>query len=170
MANGHLDSVLQHIRKLVAAQSTGTLPDRELLERFIQHRDEAAFATLVQRYGPMVLSVCRRVLAHAYDAEDACQATFLVLARKAASIRKKDSLGSWLHGVAYRAAANLKREVARRHAHEKRVADVPQVAPADITWREVQSVLDEELQRLPKRCLRQAKRRPRGSSRPGLAL
>jgi RNA polymerase sigma factor (sigma-70 family) len=151
LANGHLDSVLQHIRKLVAAEGTRTAPDRELLERFIQHRDETAFTALVQRHGPMVLSVCRRVLGHAEDAEDACQATFLVLARKAASIRKKESLGSWLHGVAYRAAANLKREVSRRTAHEVPAVDVPPVEPTDITWREVRTVLDEELRGLPER-------------------
>ena len=150
MANGQLDSVLQHIRKLVAAERTATIADRELLERFIQHRDEAAFAMLVQRHGPMVMTVCRRGLGHVHDAEDACQATFLVLARKAASIRKRDSIASWLHGVAYHAAANLKREVSRRHAHEQPSVDVPQ-EPADITWREVRIVLDEELQRLPRR-------------------
>src|SRR5579871_2674908 len=151
MPNRQLDSVLQHIRKLVAAETTGTLPDRELLERFIHHGDEAAFAILVRRYGPMVLGVCRRVLGQVHDAEDACQATFLVLARKATSIRRKDSIGSWLHGVAYRAAANLKRDTARRHAHETRLVKLPEVEPADITWREVRVVLEEELQRLPKR-------------------
>jgi RNA polymerase sigma factor (sigma-70 family) len=151
MANGQLDHVLQHIRRLVAAESSGTRSDRELLERFVQHHDEAAFAALVQRHGPMVLSVCRRVLQNVHDAEDACQAAFLVLARKAASIRKKDSVGSWLHGVAYRAAARLKREVARRRAHEGPVVDVPREETTDLSWREVRTVLDEELRRLPER-------------------
>jgi RNA polymerase sigma factor (sigma-70 family) len=151
MAHGQSDNVLEYIRKLVAGETTGRLPDRELLDRFIQYRDEAAFTGLVQRYGPMVLNVCRRVLGHIDEAEDAWQATFLVLACKAASIRKKDSLGSWLHRVAFHVAANLKREVVRRRAHEQHAVAMPEVAPADITWREVQSVIDEELQRLPKR-------------------
>src|SRR5438270_849558 len=125
MANGQLNGVLRHLRKLLAAERAGGLPDRELLERFVGHRDEAAFAALVQRHGPMVLGGCRRVLGQEQDAEDACQAAFLVLARKAASIRKKDALASWLHGVAYRAAANLRRAVARRQARERSVGEVP---------------------------------------------
>src|SRR5262245_47376708 len=100
MVNRQLDSVLRHIYSLVTAQGLGARSDRELLERFARHGDEAAFAALVQRHGPMVRGVCLRVLGHVHDAEDACQATFLILARKAASIRRKDSLGSWLHGVA----------------------------------------------------------------------
>jgi RNA polymerase sigma factor (sigma-70 family) len=99
----------------------------------------------------MVLGVCRRVLKDTHDAEDACQATFLILARRAASIRKRASVGSWLHGVAYRAAANLRRQVARRRGREVPAADVAQPAPAEVTWREVRAALDEELRRLPER-------------------
>jgi RNA polymerase sigma factor (sigma-70 family) len=151
MANGRLDGVLQHIRKLVAAEGGGAVSDQQLLERFVRRRDEEAFAALVQRHGPMVLAVCRRVLGNPHDAEDACQAAFLILARKAASIRKQASVGSWLHGVAYRAAANLKRAIARRRRREAPVVDVPQAEPAEVSWREVRAVLDEELQRLPER-------------------
>jgi RNA polymerase sigma factor (sigma-70 family) len=151
MSNRPLDNVVWHLRELVAGAPTATATDRELLHRFVQQRDEAAFAALVQRHGPMVLSVCRRVLRHVHDAEDACQAAFLVLARKAGSIRKSESLGSWLHGVAFRSAANLKRQVARRHAHEKPAADVAQADNGDVSWWEVRAVLDEELRRLPAR-------------------
>jgi RNA polymerase sigma factor (sigma-70 family) len=151
MANGRLDGVLHHIRQLVAAEGAGALSDQQLLERFVRRRDEEAFAALVQRHGPMVLAVCRRVLGNPHDAEDACQAVFLILARKAASIRKQASVGSWLHGVAYRAAANLKRAIARRRRREAPVVDVPQPEPVEVSWREVRAVLDEELQRLPER-------------------
>lgn len=150
MSNRPLQNVLWHLRELAAAEPA-TATDRELLHRFVRHHDEAAFAALVQRHGPMVLSVCRRVLRHAHDAEDACQAAFLILARKAGSIRKGDSVGSWLHGVAFRAAANLKRQVARRHAHERPAVDVAQADAGEASWREVRAVLDEELRRLPAR-------------------
>lgn len=151
MASGQLESVLQHLRKLVAAEGVAGLSDGALLERFVQRRDEAAFAALVERHGPMVLSVCRRVLRNVHDAEDACQAAFLVLARKAASIRRRGSLASWLHGVAFRAASNLRRKVARRQFHESAAAEPAVAEPAEPSWREVRAVLDEELQRLPAR-------------------
>src|SRR5215207_1922381 len=102
MSNRRTGSLLKHLRQLVGAPQAPALADRELLERFAHQHDEEAFATLVGRHGAMVLAVCRRVLGHVQDAEDACQGTFLVLARKAAAVRKKDSLGSWLHAVAYR--------------------------------------------------------------------
>ncbi len=143
---------LRYLRTLTARQSTGVLSDQQLLERFLHDRSEASFAALVARHGPMVLSVCRRVLRHAQDAEDAFQATFLVLARKASSIRKQASLGSWLHGVAYHSAECLKAKAKRRTGHEHRLsAPVPGDVMDDITWRELRSVLDEELQRLPEK-------------------
>src|SRR5580658_6615527 len=108
MAKQALNGVLKHLRTVAAVHINRELPDRELLERFVSTSDEAAFTVLIERHGPMVLGVCRRALPNFHDAEDACQATFLVLARKAASVRKKTSLSSWLHGVACRAAANLK--------------------------------------------------------------
>src|SRR5437763_6451073 len=151
MPHGQLDNVLHHLRRLVAAECAAPGPDRALLERIVRGRDEAAFAALVKRHGPMVLGVCRRVLRHEQDAEDACQAAFLVLARKAAAVRKKDSIGSWLHGVAFRAASNLRRAAARRHAREQPAADEPRAGDAEVTWREVRTVLDEELRRLPER-------------------
>src|SRR5262249_43733601 len=121
MANTQLGAVLQHVRHLAAAPSVTGPIDRQLLHAFSAHRDEAAFTALVRRHGPLVLGVCRSVLGHLEDAEDAFQATFVVLARKAASIHKSESLVSWLHGVAYRMALQVKRNAARRRTHEKRV-------------------------------------------------
>src|SRR5262245_2930016 len=148
MPNGPLPRVLTHVRGLVAALHDRAATDRELLERFVSRRDEAAFAALLERHGAMILGVCRRVLRDAHDAEDACQATFLALARKAPAIRKRDSLASWLYGVAVRVARNLRRSAARRRA-----CAGPQVhdqdATAELTWREVREALDEELRRLP---------------------
>src|SRR5580693_7044660 len=121
MGKQSLNGVFQHVRKMVAVQTSRALSDGELLERFVGARDEAAFTVLIERHGPMVLGVCRRALSNLHDAEDACQATFLVLARKAASVRKKTSLGSWLQGVACRVAVKLKRDHARRKNRECRV-------------------------------------------------
>jgi RNA polymerase sigma factor (sigma-70 family) len=141
---------LRHLRTLAARQAIGGLSDQQLLERFRRERSEASFALLVQRHGPMVLSVCRRVLHHVQDVEDAFQATFLVLARKAAMLHQPPLLGSWLHGVAYHVALRLKAKAQRRAAHEHRVDPLPPGnALDDITWREVRSVLDEELGKMP---------------------
>lgn len=150
MAKGPLGNVLEYLRKLATAQTASQQTDSALLERFVCHQDEAAFAVLVERHGSMVLAVCWRVLKQAQDAEDAWQATFLVLARKAASIRNQESLASWLYGVAYRVARKLKQAVARRDAVVSLVVDVPQVdTTIEVNWRELRAVLDEELQRLP---------------------
>src|SRR5262245_54502335 len=99
MATNRLQTVLNHLRPAVGAPSDG-----HLLARFVAGRDEAAFAALLRRHGPMVLGVCRRVLQHTQDAEDAFQATFLLLARKAGSVVRREAVGSWLYRVAYRAA------------------------------------------------------------------
>src|SRR5262249_39054305 len=104
MTGDNVTYLLRHLRQL-AAQAEGDLTDGDLLGRFCRRGEETAFALLVQRHGPMVLSVCRRVAENADDAEDAFQATFLVLARRAASIQKQSSLASWLYGVAQRVAA-----------------------------------------------------------------
>src|SRR5436305_14807864 len=103
MVNAQLGAVLRHIRRLRTAEA-GAGSDGELIAAFTARNDQSAFAGLVERYGPLVLGVCRRVLRQEQDAEDAFQATFLVLARNAGAIRKRESLGSWLYGVAYRAA------------------------------------------------------------------
>src|SRR5580704_7490144 len=139
MAKQPLNGVLQHLHKMAAVQAYRELSDPDLLERFIGARDEAAFTVLIDRHGPMVLGVCRRALPSFHDAEDACQATFLVLARKASSVRKKTSLSSWLYGVACRVAANLKRDHARRKARERaRTAPAPKDPAAEVSWRDMQ--------------------------------
>jgi RNA polymerase sigma factor (sigma-70 family) len=150
MTNGQPNALLKHIRKIVAAQTFRNVSDRELLDAFALRQDEAAFAVLVERHGSMILGVCRRVLRSVHDAEDACQATFLVLARKAGSIRKKDSLGSWLHGVAFRVASDLKKRLARRQSSSAAVDDVTgRDTVTEVTLREAQAALDEELYLLP---------------------
>src|SRR4051794_1264880 len=95
---------LRSVQGLFGTGTTGGLADAQLLDRFLSRRDEAAFEALVVRHGPMVFDVCHNVLTDSHDAEDAFQATFLILARRAGSIRRPDSLGSWLFGVARRAA------------------------------------------------------------------
>jgi RNA polymerase sigma factor (sigma-70 family) len=142
---------LANLRLFLSAQTPSDVPDRELLDRFVGGRDEAAFAALVHRHGSMVLAVCRRVLRDPHDAEDACQATFIILSRKAAAIRKPDALGSWLHGVAFRVARDLRAKLARRTTQTLAPGDdVARPEPAEsLTWAEVRQALDEELGRLP---------------------
>src|SRR5437868_15440603 len=119
MAGPDLSRVLQHLRQFPARQGTDGLADQQLLARFVTGREEDAFAALVQRHGPMVVGVCRRLLREAHDVEDAFQATFLVLARKAGAIRKGEAVGSWLHGVALRVARKARVEAARRARRER---------------------------------------------------
>jgi RNA polymerase sigma factor (sigma-70 family) len=143
-----MNSALGQFCKLLTAQQGNQQTDQQLLQRFLAMREEAAFATLVERHGPMVLGVCRSVLRHAHDAEDACQATFLVLARKACSIRKPTSLAHWLHGVAYRLAIRAKAD--RSRVYDRRANDRSQPNPMDeLTGRELREILHEELARLP---------------------
>src|SRR5260370_23363476 len=104
MSKGQMQIFLQHIRGLAVGEDAAALADKALLERFLTRHDQGAFEALVRRHGPMVLGVCRRVLQDPHDAEDAFQATFLVFVRKAAVIRKRELLGNWLYGVAYRTA------------------------------------------------------------------
>jgi RNA polymerase sigma factor (sigma-70 family) len=152
MAKTASSPILQLIRRVCGDPRGEGSPDQELLRRFLGERDEAAFETLLRRHGPMVLDVCRGVLGNEADAEDAFQATFLILARKAESIRKAASLASFLHGVAYRIALKARDGSARRQKHEARAPQRSTTTdPDELTWREVRQVVHEELARLPER-------------------
>jgi RNA polymerase sigma factor (sigma-70 family) len=141
-----LGKVLVHLQQAGEGQTDG-----QLLARFVATRDEASFASLVRRHGPMVLGVCRRILRDFHDAEDAFQATFLVLARKAASVVRRESVGCWLYQVAYHTALEASATSARRRSRERPMRDMPhpEVAPAVAQdWR---PLLDRELNRLPEK-------------------
>jgi RNA polymerase sigma factor (sigma-70 family) len=142
--------LLLRLCKRVAGTVSDALADHQLLERFVVQRDGAAFAALMERHGPMVLAVCQRALNDEQLAEDVLQATFLILARNAAAIRNRQSLGSWLHGVALRLARKAKADAARAGRGDTRPDHEPPPCPAvEASWREVRQILDEELQRLP---------------------
>src|SRR5262245_11219044 len=143
---------LDPLRKLLDSQVAKDLTDGELLARFAGQRDESAFAALMSRHGPLVFGVCRHVLDHEHDAEDAFQGTFLVLARKAPTIRRQGSVAGWLYGVAYRLSLKARQSAARRRRHESRTAkpDLDR-SPAQTGWRELQAILDAELARLPEK-------------------
>jgi RNA polymerase sigma factor (sigma-70 family) len=152
MANAPASIVLRHIRDLVGVESTSPLSDQQLLQRFRAQRDQAAFEALVRRHGSLVGGVCRRVLGNLHDAEDAFQATFLVLARKAASIHKSESVGGWLYRVAYHVAVKAKSRASSRKEREQQARTSGVMDPlSEVTGRELMSILDEELQRLPER-------------------
>src|SRR5713101_2617865 len=151
MAREQLKEVVWRIRQLAAWRDADELSDGDLLSRFVAGRDEISFEALVRRHGPLVLRVCRLVLHHEQDAEDAMQATFLVLARKAATIRQALSLASWLHGVAFRTAMKAKSQAAKnRGGCVHRPASPPEPS-AEASLRELQTRLHEEAQRLPEK-------------------
>jgi RNA polymerase sigma factor (sigma-70 family) len=151
MPHAPAGAILRYLRHVAGTQPLRALPDAQLLRRFAADREETAFAALMQRHGRLVWGVCRHVLRREHDAEDAFQATFLVLARRASSIRKGESVGSWLYGVAHRVAVRVKQASARRQACERRAAAPGGRAPAEVGLRELQAVLDEEVARLPER-------------------
>jgi RNA polymerase sigma factor (sigma-70 family) len=145
--------LLRFLRGLAGRRLADTEGDARLLERFAAAQDAAAFAAILQRYGPLVWGVCRRVLAHEQDAEDAFQATFLVLVRKVRSVRRKDSLRSWLYGVALRVATrarDTRRRQPRPAARENLSEPVDRELPA-ADWRDVRPALDEEINALPEK-------------------
>ncbi len=150
MSSAQVSPILRFIRQLAVGRKDSELPDHQLLERFATRRDEAAFAALLRRHGPMILSVCQSVLHKVHDAEDAFQAAFLVLAQKAGSIQRRESVSSWLYRVAYHLAVKAQANAARRKNHEKRAAVMPSADPLlDLNLRELRGVLYEELDRLP---------------------
>jgi RNA polymerase sigma-70 factor (ECF subfamily) len=147
-----MERVIRHLRKAVLLPAGGSLTDGQLLESFLGAGGEAAFEALVRRHGPMVLGVCRRILGNAADADDAFQATFLVLLRKASIIRPRDLVGNWLYGVAYRTALRARAMAARRRAKEKEVrAMAKPEARVDDGLEEAIRLLDQELNRLPEK-------------------
>jgi RNA polymerase sigma factor (sigma-70 family) len=164
MATQQLGTVLRHVRTLIHRRGSGELSDGELLARFAGRRDEDAFESLVRRHGPLVLGVCRRLLSDTHDADDAFQATFFVLARKATSIRKSESVASWLYGVAHRLAAQLRGRVNRRRGRERIATEIAsnlmdsfpegimRADPMDeASRRELHAAVDEELAQLPEK-------------------
>jgi RNA polymerase sigma factor (sigma-70 family) len=150
MADSRAGRVLWHLHHWLGSTPTLT-DDGILLERFVRQRDEEAFAELVSRHGPLVFGLCRRLLGNVQDAEDVFQAAFLVLARKAATIRKPGALSCFLQGVAYRLALKAKAEASKRRIHERQAASSANSVEPDLSWREVRGLLDEELQRLPEK-------------------
>ncbi|HEY8505329.1 MAG TPA: sigma-70 family RNA polymerase sigma factor, partial [Gemmataceae bacterium] len=150
---GQSAALCQRLHRLAGEQVLRELPDQELVGRFAGQRDESAFAALVRRHGPMVLGVCRRVLHDGHAAEDAFQATFLVLARRAGELRRGEAVSGWLYGVAYRVARKARTAAARRCAREQAAPPRPGGAdPAEeISLREARAIFDEELARLPQR-------------------
>jgi RNA polymerase sigma-70 factor (ECF subfamily) len=150
VAAGRLGRVLQYLRQADSVRAG--LTDGQLLDHFIARGEEAAFEALLRRHGPMVLGVCRRVLNHDHDAEDAFQATFLVLVRKAASIVPRERVGNWLYGVAYRTALKARAAAAKRRVKERRARPLPQRDPnEDPVGEDVRLLLDRELNRLPEK-------------------
>jgi RNA polymerase sigma factor (sigma-70 family) len=145
-----IETTLYHLRRSAALAGEGRLTGGELLERFVTRRDGPAFAALVRRHGPMVLGVCRRVLRNEADAEDAFQATFLVLARKAATVRPRGMVGNWLYGVAHRTALKARATRARRSAREREAAARPRPGAGEAR-EHLRALLDRELQALPDR-------------------
>jgi RNA polymerase sigma factor (sigma-70 family) len=142
------------IRRVAARPREDALTDAELLGRFASEQDEAAFASLLHRHGSMVWAVCRRLLRDSPDAEDAFQATFLVLVRKASSIRRPTLLCNWLYGVAYRVALKARAGVVKRRQQRKEVGDIPaNDTTPDPIWADLRPVLDAEIQRLPAKYL-----------------
>ena len=155
MQRGSAGRTLREVRTLFTLGSLGGLTDAQLLDLFLGERgDDAgdAFAALVDRHGPMVLSVCRRMLGGSHDAEDAFQAAFLILARRAASIGRREKLAGWLHGVAVRTAREARRQNMRQRTRERRLMAVSKIEtePAE-DLEDVLPLLDEELNGLPQR-------------------
>src|SRR6266542_3930455 len=149
MPGGPVSPMLRFFRKVAASGDAGQLSDGQLLQRFVSMRDEASFAALVRRHGAMVLRVCRQVLREPHDAEDAFQATFLVLVRRAGSVGRPELLGNWLYGVAYRVAARARGGLVRRRAHEQPVADLAAAPARETNADDVGPLVQEEVQRLP---------------------
>src|SRR5947208_14454781 len=150
MTNRQMSKVLQHLRSAALLGEGAELTDGQLLECFVSRREPAALEALVRRHGPMVWGVCRRILRNHHDAEDAFQAAFLVLVRKAASVKPREMVGNWLYGVAHQTALKARATVAKLRTRERQVVDMPDpaVKEQDLAG-DLQTLLDQELSRLP---------------------
>jgi RNA polymerase sigma factor (sigma-70 family) len=147
-----LTAVLCYLRHTAGTKMCDQQGDAQLIQKFVAQRNEDAFAVLLQRHGPMVFAVCRQVLGNAHDAEDAFQATFLVLARQARSIRKPEALAAWLHRVAVNLARTAKANTAQRQTHERQTVLMSPANPADeVELADAQSLIQEEVDRLPEK-------------------
>jgi RNA polymerase sigma factor (sigma-70 family) len=145
-----MSRIIRYLHRAALLQDGGGKTDGQLLECFIAEKDEAAFEALVRRHGPMVLGVCRRLLRNSHDAEDAFQVTFLILVHNAATIVPRENVAKWLYGVAYRTAQKARGQSAKRWAKEKQVRVLPEAVAADKKcWRDLEPLLDQELNRLP---------------------
>jgi RNA polymerase sigma factor (sigma-70 family) len=154
MAGNSSDRVLREVRRIFCLGACGSLSDAQLLDRFLSQKDEsaeAAFEELMIRHGPMVLRVCRSVLQDSHDAQDAFQAVFLILANRARVIRRKESVGSWLFGVAHRVAVRARNRAARRRAIDRLTAERTSESYLPPEHDGGFEILDEELRRLPER-------------------
>jgi RNA polymerase sigma factor (sigma-70 family) len=147
MAARQLNEFMRHLRRVLDRQDASGITDGELVKRYVQQRDETAFEALLRRHGPMVFGVCRRVLHHQHDAEDAFQATFLIFVSKASSLRSPGMIGNWLYGVAYRTALHAREAAGKRRAKEAEMPAKSRIAE-DI-WADLRPALDLELERLP---------------------
>jgi RNA polymerase sigma factor (sigma-70 family) len=147
-----LNRLVHGMRRIALLGNSGAVSDARLLESFLTHRDETAFEALVRRHAPMVLGVCTRVIGNVHDAEDAFQAVFLVLARKAACVTPRDLVGNWLYGVAYRTALQARVRLSRRRMHERQVPNMPEPLPAPaLDFSDLHQALDRELTKLPEK-------------------
>jgi RNA polymerase sigma factor (sigma-70 family) len=152
MAGAWVGTLLEFVQRTAQRRENAQASDGALLDQFVTQRDEAAFSALVQRHAPMVWGVCHRLLPSHQDAEDAFQATFLVLALKAASIFPQAMVGNWLHGVAYQTALKARAVAGRRRRTEVQVREMPErVAEQQAGWSDVRALIDDELRRLPER-------------------
>src|SRR5262245_3587170 len=149
MASGPLGGLVRHLRHAARDNDDDGVTDGQLLDQFLTRRDEAAFGRLLERHGPMVLGVCRRLLGDRHDAEDAFQATFLVLVRKATGIRRREAVGGWLHRAAVRAALEVLNR--RRRSRERQVSPMPEpeAAAGRDDSADLIPLLDDEIDRLP---------------------
>jgi RNA polymerase sigma factor (sigma-70 family) len=150
MANSPMSDVIQHLRTAVLLRDGAGLTDGQLLEDYLRRHERAALAALIRRHGPMVWGVCRRVLRNDHDAEDAFQATFLVLVRKASSVLPREMVANWLYGVAHHTALKARATTAKRRVRERQVTQMPEPAATEPhPWHDLQALLDQEVSRLP---------------------